>query len=108
MKQLVVFSLAVLLAPALASQQRDSMQRSDTAEAAQLRTRIEERFNQRVTQDLSLSQDQATKLRSSQERFGARRRQLMQLQMQRPLALQGQIAPGLAPTSCTVPAALDR
>ena len=107
MKQLVVFSLAVLLAPALASQQRDSMQRSDTAEAAQLRTRIEERFNQRVTQDLSLSQDQATKLRSSQERFGARRRQVMQLQMQRRRALEGQMQPGVAANSDSVRKLLD-
>ena len=107
MKKLVVLSLAVLLAPALAAQQRDSMQRSDTAEAEQLRTRIEERFNQRVTQDLRLSQDQATKLRSSQERFGGRRRQVMQLQMQRRRALEDQMQPGVAANSDSVRKLLD-
>src|SRR3989442_1049373 len=44
MNKLVVLSLAVLLAPGLAAQQRDSMQqRSDTAEAERLRAQGEER-----------------------------------------------------------------
>ena len=89
MNRLVVLSLAVLLAPGgagggLSAQQRDSMQqRGDTAEAQRLRAQIEERFSARVQHDLKLTQDQTTKLRASQERFSARRRQVMQQQMQR-------------------------
>src|SRR6266540_3449750 len=85
MNRLVVFSLAVLLAPGggLSAQPRDSMQqRGDTAEAERLRAQIEQRFSARVQHDLKLTQDQATKLRASQERFSARRRQVMQQQMQ--------------------------
>ena len=106
MKRLMVLTLAVLLAPGLAAQQRDSMQR-DTSEAEQLRARIEERFNQRVQEELRLSQDQATKLRASQERFGSRRRQLMQLQMQRRHALDDQMQPGVAANSDSVRKLLD-
>src|SRR6266496_5064986 len=82
MNRLVVFSLAVLLAPGggLSAQQRDSMQqRGDTAEAERLRAQIEQRFSARVQHDLKLTQDQATKLRASQERFSARDRKSTRL-----------------------------
>jgi hypothetical protein len=103
MKKLIVLSLAVILAPGLAAQQRDSMrQRGDTAEAERLRTLIEQRFTERVQQDLKLSTDQTAKLRTTQERFGTRRRALMRQQMERRRALEGQMQPGVAANADSV------
>src|SRR2546425_2503599 len=108
MKQLVVLSLAVLLAPGLAAQQRDSLgAQSDTAEAGRLRAQIEQRFSERVQQALQLSPDQATKLRATQEQFGARRRTLMEQQMTRRRALEGQMQPGVAANSDSVRKLMD-
>jgi Spy/CpxP family protein refolding chaperone len=77
MKKLVVLSLAVLLVPSLAAQQRDTTNTPrDTAEAGRLRQQIEQRFSQRVQQDLNLTPEQAAKLRATQERYSTRRRTL--------------------------------
>lgn len=108
MKALVVLGLAVILAPSLSAQQRDSVrQRSDTAEAEQLRTMIEQRFSQRVQQELKLTNDQTAKLRDTQERFGPRRRALMQQQMQRRRALEDQMQPGVAANQDSVRKLMD-
>ena len=108
MKKYILLSLAVLFAPSLAAQGRDSMSaRSDTAEAARLRTQIESTFTRRVQQDLNLSQDQAAKLRASQERFGGRRRDVMQEQLQRRRALENQMQPGIAANSDSVRKLMD-
>ena len=71
MRKYMLLSLVVLLAPSLSAQQRD------TVEAGRLRAQIESTFTRRVQKDLNLSQDQAAKLRVTQERFGARRRDVM-------------------------------
>jgi len=108
MRKYILLSLAVLFAPSLAAQGRDSMSaRSDTAEAARLRTQIESTFTRRVQQDLNLSQDQAAKLRASQERFGSRRRDVMQQQLQRRRALENQMQPGIAANSDSVRKLMD-
>ena len=108
MRTYILLSLAVLLAPCLAAQQRDSMSaQSDTAEAGRLRARIESTFTRRVQQDLNLSQDQATKLRTTQERFGTRRRDVMQQQLQRRRALENQMQPGIAANSDSVRKLMD-
>jgi len=108
MRKYILLSLAVLLAPCLAAQQRDSMSaQSDTAEAGRLRARIESTFTRRVQQDLNLSQDQATKLRTTQERFGTRRRDVMQQQLQRRRALENQMQPGIAANSDSVRKLMD-
>src|SRR6267378_1725112 len=108
MRQLVVLSLAVLLAPSLAAQQRDSLAaQRDTAEAGRLRAQIEQRFGERVQQDLQLTSDQATRLRATQERFGARRRTLMEQQMARRSALENQMQPGVAANSDSVRKLMD-
>ena len=108
MRKLLILSLAVLLTPGLTAQQRDSVrQRSDTGEAERLRTQIEQRFADRVQQDLKLSPDQATKLRATQERFGPRRRTLMQQQMARRRALEDQMQPGVAANSDSVRKLMD-
>jgi len=95
-------ALAVVLAPAVSAQEP-----KDTAEAGRLRTEIEHRFSQRVQQELKLSADQATKLRATQERFGTRRRALMQQQMARRRALDDQMQPGVAANPDSVRKLMD-
>ena len=108
MRKCILLSLAVLLAPSLAAQQRDSMRAPrDTAEAGRLRAQIESTFSQRIQQDLNLSPDQATKLRATQERFGARRRDVMQQQLARRQALENQMQPGIAANSDSVRKLMD-
>jgi len=108
MRKCILLSLAVLLAPSLAAQQRDSMRaQRDTVEAGRLRAQIESTFTQRIQQDLNLSPDQATKLRASQERFGARRRDVMQQQLARRQALENQMQPGIAANSDSVRRLMD-
>src|SRR5213593_3891742 len=101
MRKYMLLSLSVLLAPCLSAQQRD------TVEAGRLRGQIESTFNRRVQQDLNLSQDQAAKLRATQERFGARRRDVMQQQMERRRALENQMQPGIAANSDSVRKLMD-
>lgn len=108
MRKYILLSLAVFLAPSLAAQQRDSMRaQNDTVEAGRLRARIESTFTRRVEQDLNLSQDQAAKLRTTQERFGARRRDVMQQQLVRRRALENQMQPGIAANSDSVRKLMD-
>jgi hypothetical protein len=80
---------------------------SDTAEAGRLRAQIEQRFNDRVKQELNLNADQATKLRATQERFGTRRRDVMQQQLERRRALENQMQPGIAANSDSVRKLMD-
>src|SRR6266508_1475546 len=98
----LLFGLAVVVAPVLGAQQP-----SDTNEAGRLRTQIESTFTRRVQQDLNLSPDQATKLRATQERFGTRRREVMQQQLARRQALENQMQPGIAANSDSVRKLMD-
>ena len=108
MKRHVVLSLAVLLAPGLAAQQRDTVaQRGDSAEAGRLRTQIEDKFRGRVQEELKLSPDQVTKLRTTQERYNGRRRTVMQQQLERRRALEDQMQPGIAANSDSVRKLMD-
>ena len=68
----------------------------DTAEAAQLRLQIEQRFHEIVRQRLALTDDQDAKLRATQEKFGAQRRDLMREQADHRQALDRQMLPGVA------------
>ena len=101
MREYMLLSLVVLLAPSLSAQERD------TVEAGRLRVQIESTFTRRVQEDLNLSQDQAAKLRATQERFGARRRDVMQEQMERRRALENQMQPGVAANSDSVRKLMD-
>lgn len=96
MKAFLVLSLAVIFAPGLVAQRDSVRQSGDSAQAEQLRTQIEQRFSQRVQQELNLTNDQTAKLKDTQERFGPRRRALIQQQMQRRRALEQQMQPGVA------------
>jgi hypothetical protein len=108
MKRLWMLSVAVLLVPGLAAQEPlPPRGRPDSAEAERLRVQIEERFAQHVQQELRLTPDQATKLRASQERFGTRRRALMRQQIERRMALQDQMQPGVAANGDSVKKLMD-
>jgi hypothetical protein len=99
--------LSLVLAPGLAAQEPAAPQRPDTAEAERLRAQIEQRFAQRVQEELHLTPDQATKLRASQERFGGQRRALMRQQMDRRMALEDQMQPGVAANADSVRKLMD-
>jgi hypothetical protein len=80
---------------------------ADTGEAGRLRRQIEDRFAQHVQQQLRLSPDQATKLRATQERYGERHRALMRQQLDRRMALNDQMQPGVAANSDSVRKLMD-
>lgn len=112
MRKYIVLSVAVLLAPSLAAQgggaTRDTTRtRNDSAEARQLRDRIEQRFSERVQQDLNLTSDQATKLRTTQELYSGRRRTLQQQQQERHRAIDDQMQPGVAANQDSLRKLLD-
>ena len=96
----VLMLAAVVSLGPLAAQEPAEPQ--DTAEAAQLRQQIEQRFHQIVRQRLALSDDQDAKLRATQERFGAQRRDLMREQADHRQALDRQMQPGVAANSDSV------
>src|SRR6266511_3736047 len=99
-------ALAVAFGAPVVGQQPPG-QPADTAEAGRLRRQIEERFGQHVKEQLRLSDDQATKLRATQERFGERRRGLMRQQAERRMALSDQMQPGVAANSDSVRKLMD-
>jgi hypothetical protein len=61
-----------------------------------LRHRIEERFAARAQQDLGLTNEQTTKLRSTSQQFGTRRAELRTRGKQLREALTAQLQPGVA------------
>ena len=112
MRRYIVLSVAALLAPSLAAQggagSRDTTRtRNDSAEARQLRDRIEQRFSERVQQDLNLTSDQASKLRTTQELYSGRRRTLQQQQQERRRAIDDQMQPGVAANQDSLRKLLD-
>src|SRR5713101_2260308 len=102
MKRLWLLTLGVVAAPAFGAQQP-----GDTGAAGRLRAQIEQRFSDRVQDELKLTADQATKLRASQERFGALRRDLIRQQFERRRALDDQMQPGIAANSDSVRKLMD-
>src|SRR5207237_7285919 len=107
MRNVLALGLAVVCAPVLAAQQPQPPAQRDTAEAGRLRAQIEQRFSERVQQELKLTPDQATKLRASQERFGASRRDVMRQQFERRQALDDQMQPGVAANADSVRKLMD-
>ena len=94
---------ALLVAPALAAQQP-----GDTGEATRLRNDIERAYGERVRQVLGLSDDQAAKLRSTQERFRTRRQSIRQEQLTLRSALAEQMRPGVAANGDSVRGLMER
>ena len=102
-----VLVVTLVVASTLSAQEAVTPARPDTAEAERLRAQIEERFSQRVQEELKLTPDQATKLRASQEKFGTQRRTLIRQQMERRRALEDQMQPGVAANADSVKRLMD-
>ena len=79
----------------------------DTAEAAQLRQQIEQRFHEIVRQRLALTDDQDAKLRSTQEKYRSQRQPLFQRQFAVNQALDDQMRPGIAANPDSVRRMMD-
>jgi periplasmic protein CpxP/Spy len=88
--QCLVLLLITPLFPA-AAQQSDSTVKSDS-----LRHHIEERFAARVQRELGLTNEQTTKLRTTSQQFGKRRRELHTRYRALRQALREQLQPGVA------------
>src|SRR2546426_11748208 len=89
----VLMLAAVVSLGPLAAQEPTEPQ--DTAEAAQLRQQIEQRFHEIVRQRLALTDDQDAKLRSTQEKYRSQRQPLFQRQFAVNQALDDQMRPGM-------------
>jgi Spy/CpxP family protein refolding chaperone len=103
MKRIALLSL-LLVAQALAAQEGDER---GGAQAERLRERIRERWNFQVRRQLDLTDEQATKLQATEEKFFQRRREVMQRQR---LVLQGlrrQLEPGAAADADSVRRLMD-
>ena len=101
MKRLL-WVLVFAVAPTLGAQTP-----SDTAGPERLRAEIEQRFAERVKVELGLTDEQVTRLKATQERYGERRRALMRQQFERRLALQGQMRPGVQANADSVRKLMD-
>lgn len=102
----LMWVLALGLAPALAGQQ-DSLAVPDSGERERLQQQIEDGFARVVRQQLRLNDDQVTKLRSTEERFRLRRREIMRRQLALRFALNGQMCPGCAADGDSVRRLMD-
>jgi Spy/CpxP family protein refolding chaperone len=93
MRRLVLLiALSATVGGAVAAQDPDTTH----PQAQVLRQRIEERFAQRVQEQLGLSDEQATKLRSTSQEYGDRRRKMEARERDLRVALTGQLRPGVA------------
>jgi hypothetical protein len=97
--------LLIAAVPALGAQGRARM--PDSTRAAELRAQVERRFAEHVRRELDLSDDQATKLRATQERYAGRRRAQMQRQQEIRRALDDQMQPGVAANADSVRRLMD-
>jgi Spy/CpxP family protein refolding chaperone len=104
MKKLWMLGVALVLLPRPALR---AQQPGDTMEAGRLRAQIEQRFRERVQQDLNLTPDQSAKLQATEERYGAQRRDVMQQQQERRRALDQQMQPGIQANSDSVRKLMD-
>jgi hypothetical protein len=91
-------SLVVVLTLAAAGLGTVSAQDPDTTRprAEELRARIEERFAQRVQEQLGLSDEQTAKLRATSREYGERRRVMESRERDLRVALTRQLRPGVA------------
>jgi Spy/CpxP family protein refolding chaperone len=106
MRRLLWVLLTVGAVPLLGAQNP-----SDTthgAEAQQLRQEFRRRWNERVRQELGLSDDQAVKLQATEGKYMTQRRDLMQRQRAVNDALRGQLQPGVAASDDSVRKLMDQ
>ena len=90
--------LVLLVALTTAARGAVAAQDPDTTrpQVQALRQRIEERFAQRVQEQLGLSDEQAAKLRVTSHDYGERRRKMEARERDLRVALTGQLRPGVA------------
>ncbi len=86
---LCVLLLLTAAGPLAAQGERDTLPRSKA-----LRERIEQRFAERVKQELALSDEQATRLKTIATEYGGRRRELRQRERDLRAALDAQVRDG--------------
>jgi Spy/CpxP family protein refolding chaperone len=88
--------LVVVLSPALAAQGPDSSAtpQADQAEAGRLRAQIRHIWNEHVRSTLGLTDDQATKLQATEQRFDEQRQPIRAQQREINQALSTELASG--------------
>ncbi len=97
--------VAILAGHPIAAAAQDTV--PDPARAAQLRQLIEQRFGERLREELGLTDDQASKLRISLAAMAARRRGMEQDERKMRQALAGQLRPGVAANADSVARLVD-
>jgi Spy/CpxP family protein refolding chaperone len=111
MKPFLFVLLITLAAPAAPTAPTLRAQKpADTsagAEAKQLRHQVRQRWSARVRQDLKLSDDQATKLQATEQKFMQQRAELAERQRAVHDALRAQLQPGVAANSDSVRKLMD-
>ena len=95
---------ALLAAPAAAAAQ-DSL--PDPLRAERLRQQIEQRFGERLKEELGLTEEQASKLQLSLAGFAAKRRGMEQDERRMRQALASQLRPGIAANADSVAKLVD-
>ena len=98
---------ALLVGLSLPVAAQDASDDQDTTGAELLRQEIENRFAERVRENLGLNDDQMKKLKATHEKYGPRRRQLTREWLGYELALRGQMRPGVAANSDSVRVYMD-
>jgi len=86
----------LLLAASGTSRLAAQVQDEPPARAQELRQRIEDRFAARVQEELGLTDDQTSRLRTTAREYGTRRRDLEARERELRSALAGQLRPGVA------------
>ena len=104
MKHLVSL-LLVLVAPTLAAQQPGDTDGGPPVQ--RLRQQIRQRWNIQVRRQLDLTDDQAARLRATEERFFPQRRQIQQRQRAVLQGLHVQLQPGVAADPDSVSKLMD-
>ena len=98
--------LGLTLAPSLAAQQ-DSTGPGDGPERERLLQQVERRFGEVVQRQLGLREDQAGRLRATEERFRSRRRDILRRQLALRFGLQSQMRPGQSADADSVRKLMD-
>ncbi|HXF95523.1 MAG TPA: hypothetical protein VNI61_05420 [Gemmatimonadales bacterium] len=107
MKHIVLMACLAVAFPASLLGAQDRPGPPDSARRAALRAQIERRFAEHVRRELGLTDDQAAKLRATQERYGERRRALLERQRELRQALGAQMRPGQAANPDSVRQLMD-
>lgn len=105
MRLLAGWMLLTLSAGGAAAQAADTM--PDPIRAQRLRQAIEERFGERLREELGLTPDQSSRLRVSLAGLAARRRGMEQDERAMRQALAAQLRPGIAANSDSVARLVD-